>query len=461
VNTGRLLLHDVEIDGTCTDVVIDRGTITAVAVDDARGRDVPGVDVIDGEGGALIPGLWDHHLHLLALAAAADSVPVGPDVVHDAAGLAAALHAAARTTPTGAWIRAVGYHERVAGDLDRDLLDTLVPSHPVRVQHRSGALWVLNSQAAKRVGSDEPSGRLFGADDWLRARLGPPDPPDLAAVGARLARYGITGVTDATPSRSLTAVQPIAAATSSGALPQRVLVTGGPDLTSATFPASVAAGPVKIVLTDHDLPALDDVSVWMATAHDHGRAVAVHCVTRAALVLALAAWSAAGPFAGDRIEHGAVIPPELFATIGHLGLTVVTQPHFVAERGDDYLRDVEPEDVPHLYRCGSLLAAGIEVAAGTDAPFGSDDPWRAMVAACRRTTDDGVVLEPEERVDASIALDLFLGPPGRPGGRRRRVATGAPADLCLLDAPFSAVLDDLSAARVRATIIAGTVVFER
>ena len=44
-------------------------------------------------------------------------------------------------------------------------------------------------------------------------------------------------------------------------------------------------------------------------AHSHGRPVAVHAVTRAALAFAVAAWGEAGSRRGDRVEHGAVVPP--------------------------------------------------------------------------------------------------------------------------------------------------------
>ena len=73
-----------------------------------------------------------------------------------------------------------------------------------------------------------------------------------------------------------------------------------------------------------------------ASAHAAGRPVAVHCVTRVQLVLTLAALDAAGRLPGDRIEHGAVIPAESLPDLR--GLTVVTQPHFVAERGEQYAR---------------------------------------------------------------------------------------------------------------------------
>jgi hypothetical protein len=86
-------------------------------------------------GGALLPGLHDHHLHLMALAAAEGSVRCGPPQVRSAASLASALRAGAGGS---GWIRGVGYHESVAGPLDRALLDTLAPDRPVRIQHRAG-----------------------------------------------------------------------------------------------------------------------------------------------------------------------------------------------------------------------------------------------------------------------------------------------------------------------------------
>ena len=73
--------------------------------------------VLDAEGGAVLPGLHDHHLHLRAMAAALDSLAVGPPQVRTKAQLAQAL-ATAVPGPDG-WIRAVGYHASVAGELDR------------------------------------------------------------------------------------------------------------------------------------------------------------------------------------------------------------------------------------------------------------------------------------------------------------------------------------------------------
>ncbi len=462
-----VVFRDVEVGASATDVAVVDGVVAAVA----PGCDPPpGSEMIDGRGGALLPGLWDHHIHLVALAAARQSVAAGPPDVTDVDQLAASLQAATRAD-RDVWRRAVGYHESVAGDLDRDLLDRLAPEGPVRVQHRSGAMWILNTAAIDRLGLDAEehpglerdgrgrlTGRILGADRWLRDRLdraGASRPPDLAAVGRELARYGVTGVTDATPYEQRDDLDLLAGAAATGALPQRVVATGGPALASTAFPDPLGRGPVKLLVTDHALPPLDDLVRWIAAARQADRPIAAHCVTRTALVLVLTALEIAGFDAGDRIEHGSVIPPDLHPLLATAGCTVVTQPNFVAERGDQYLADVDADDRPHLYPCRSLLDAGIPVAGSTDAPFGHPDPWRAIAAAIDRRTPTGAVLGPEDRLPAERAIELFLGPPGAPGRASRRVEPGAPADLCLLDVPWREVCRQPSAQRVRATMVAG------
>jgi predicted amidohydrolase YtcJ len=469
-DSRELVLRDVEVDGRPVDVRVVDAVVTAVG---PGLRPSPGADVVDGGGGALVPGLHDHHIHLLATAAARRSVAAGPADVGDQAGLAAALRAAGAALPPGRWVRAVGYHASVAGDLDRRAVDALVADRPVRIQHRSGARWVLNSAAVDALGLDErdhpdrpgverdaagrATGRLHRADGWLRPLVAEGGPPDLAPLGALLTGYGVTGVTDTTPYTDLADLAALSGAVLAGALPQRVVVTGGPELAGTDPPEGLEWGPVKLVIDDADYPALDALADQVGAAHGHGRSVAVHCVTRAALVLALAAWEVAGARPGDRVEHGAVIPPELVPDLRRHGLTVVTQPGFVAERGDEYRAEVDAADLPHLYPCRSLIAAGVAVAASTDAPYSDPDPWRAVAAAVARRTRSGAVLDAGEAVTPRRALDLFLSGPQAPGGPPRRVVPGAAADLCLLDRPLGAALADPASLRVACTIRRGRI----
>jgi predicted amidohydrolase YtcJ len=423
-----------------------------------------GEQVLDADSGALLPGLHDAHVHLLALAAVRRSVLCGPPDVRDRAGLAAAL--AGAFPDAAGWVRGVGYVESVAGDLDRGLLDELHRDRPVRLQHRSGALWVVNTAGAVRLGlarSDHPgvdrspdgtpTGRLWRADDWLRSRLPTPSPPPLAPLGHELAGMGITSVCDATPDLDDAAVRALATAAARGDLPQRLELLGAP--LGADLPAGLRAGPYKIVIADSALPALDELVERVRRAHDAGRAVAFHCVTREALVLLLAALDTTGGRPGDRVEHAALVPAELIPELARHGLRVVTQPGFLAHRGDDYLRDVPIAEHGDLYRCRSLVDGGVRLALSSDAPYGPLDPWAVIAAAAERHTPSGAVAGAAERLPAASALDAYLSAPGDPGGSPRRVRPGALADLVLLDRPMAAQLAAPTSDSIRTVLVRG------
>lgn len=328
-------------------------------------------------------GVHDHHIHLFAAAAALASARCGPPEVTDRAGLAAAL--AGATPDARGWVRGVGYHESVAGPLDRLALDACAASGPVRVQHRSGQLWMLDSRAVAALGLDDPrctapgverdgagraTGRLFRADSWLRARLGPSPAPSLAPLGARLAACGVTAVTDATPDNGPAEVAAFAAAQARGELPPRVVVMGTLALSEVAPPPGIEIGAVKIHLAEAALPGPDLLAEWVCAAHARERNVAIHCVTRAELVLALAALDAAGVRAGDRLEHVHVAPPECVGWIARLGLTACVQPALAAARRAEWERETDPRDRPWLAPFAALAGVGIPLLAGSDAPYG-------------------------------------------------------------------------------------------
>lgn len=438
-----------------------RGPVDVRIADGVVAEVGPGIEargIPELRGTAVLPGLHDHHVHLLAMAAARGSVDCGPPHVTDAQSLAAALQAA----PGSEWVRGIGYDDAALGALDRRTLDAIIDTRPVRIQHRSGALWVLNSAALELLRVDASghagaerdergtlTGRLWRMDAWLGTALGEQGEPDLAGVGRELAAFGITGVTDATPGP--TAVLARAAAT----LPQRV-VSMGADPHGALW-----AGPYKIVLSDHALPGIDELTTQLADAHARDRSVAVHSVTRESLFLLLAALDAAGVREGDRVEHAAVAPPEAVDTLARLGVTVVTQPSLVARRGDDYLARVEPRDRADLWRHKSLLDAGVPVGLSSDAPYGDANPWRTIDAAARRVTASGAVVGAAEAVPATLALDALLTAADAPGGAPREVSAGVAADLVVLDCSRADMLARPDASHVRATLIAGEPVYLR
>jgi len=463
-----MLIRAAEIAGQGPlDVRVEGDRISEIAAVLPR---ADGEFTLDADGGALLPGLHDHHIHLFALAAAEQSVRCGPPTVFDAAALGHALtHARARN----GWIRGVGYHESVAGELDRDRLDAWLSERPLRIQHRSGALWMLNSAGVEQLGLDRgadahgierddlgrATGRLFRLDSWLRERLDANGPPDLSDVSRDLADRGVTGVTDATATNDDGALRALIAAVESGALRQHLRVMGRATLPDPHHPG-VELGSVKLLLDERDPTSFDDLTTAIASAHRSNRSVAIHCVTRAELVLACAAFTTAGPRTGDRIEHAGVAPPDTLPALRECGLSVVTQPHFISERGDAYLSDVEARDLPWLYRGRGFLDAGIPLGGGSDAPFGAADPWAAMHAAVERRSASGAVLAPDECLTPEEALALFTTRPDAPGGPSRRVEIGEIADLCLLARSWSETRDDLATSRVMLTLRAGRVIFQ-
>jgi predicted amidohydrolase YtcJ len=140
---------------------------------------------------------------------------------------------------------------------------------------------------------------------------------------------------------------------------------------------------------------------------------------------------------------------------------VVTNPGFIHDRGDRYRAAVPEEQWDDLYRGLSLRAAGIPLAAGSDAPYASYDPWLAMRTARDRRTAGGADLATSEALDAGAALGLYLGDGLTPGGPARTIAVGAAADLILCTGTLAEVLSDLTAQRLSDTIVAGKPVFGR
>jgi len=455
-----VLIRDAEIDfATRVDVRVLQGHISEVG---SSLMPLPDEEIIEAQGHVLIPGLNDHHAHLYAFAAAQASVHCGPPQVRDAMVLRERLRDAARTLSGGAWLRGIAYHESVTGEIDRDWLDAAVADHPVRIQHRSGRLWILNSCALALIAAGDDlsaplertqgraTGRLYDNDAWLRERMGATR-PSLSKVSRLLASYGITGVTDTSHQNGPAEFAAFSEARERGELLQDVRVMGDARLDAVRDHEGMTRGEHKFHLHDHDLPDFDTLCAEIRRAHRASRAVAFHCVTRTDLVFALTALREAGSVQGDRIEHAAIVPPELLSDIHELGLTIVTQPHFIAERGDAYLRDVAADDQTWLYRLRGFLDAGVSLAAGSDVPYGDANPWAAMHAAVNRRSENGVVMGAAESLTPEQALRLFLSPLHAPYAAPRRVAVGESADLCLLAMPWQQVRGDLSQACVRRT----------
>ena len=474
-----LLVVGVDVDGERVDVRCANGVVTAVGTDVTPRR---GETVVRGAAAA-VPGLHDHHLHLMAMAARADSVDVGAERVSDGEDLARVLAAADAASAAGEWLRAVGYHERVLGRLDRWTLDRIVEGRPLRVQHRSGHLWVLNSAGCRAVGLDvgdvdgglhgdcvaidgierdgsgRATGRLFDRDEWLADRLPRREPPDLGPVGRRLASYGVTGVTDATPTAATADLEPLAAARRTGTMAQRIRVMGGLDADAPCIPHGLDVGPLKVMVADGRQPDVDGLVDRIDAAHRSGRPVALHCVSLVAAAVGLpAAWDVAGARPATAWSTGRCSPRTWSA-----GWPSWRSPWSRNRRSSSTgVTSTSTRSTPgtraHLYRCAGLARAGVERGRHRRSVRS-----RGSVGGRRLGGPPVHPVGPGRRGRRAhgtpdAALDLFLSDPADPGGPPRTISVGASADLCLLGDDLDRTLDDPTARRVVTTVVAGRVI---
>ncbi len=456
-----MLIRGAELEGgDISDIRIEHGLVAAIG----QLQRQPDEPALEAAGNLLLPGLHDHHIHVAALAASLCSVRCGPPEVTDFESFVSCLQ-----RPGIGWLRATAYHESVAGVLDAPTLDRIVSHRPIRVQHRSGRMWFLNSAALDALlmtatappglerDGDRYTGRLFDEDTWLQRALGS-TPPSFAHVGSMLAHWGVTGLTEMSPATDVPMADHFMRETVSRALPQRVLLAGTLELAMIGSSTRVLLGPAKLHLHEAALPPYDEACAFIRRAHDQNRAVAIHCATEVELIFALAVFDDAGVAEGDRLEHASIAPDFAIADIARAGLAVVSQPHFIRERGDRYLRDVDEAAQPLLYRLRAFLDSGVVLAAGSDAPFGSCNPWASMAAAVSRQTQAHALIGPSEALTPEQALDLYLRAP-EALHRRRRVTVGVPADLCLIDRSWASARNSLFSVRVRATLISGQMIF--
>jgi predicted amidohydrolase YtcJ len=431
----RHWIANAEVDDSITTILVESGRIASVASNLAPESDD---EVFDAQGGAVLPGLADHHIHLFALAAARHSIDVSGVTDLDTFGV-----------PVGpGWLRAIG----ASRTWTRRELDRAFADRPTRVQHRSGAPWMLNSAAVDRLGpeltyTERESGWVWRDDARIRAALADSgergvSADELAALGRELAALGVTGLTDATPTLDEAGLGLLRSA-----MPQEI----------GSLSSEVASPlPMKIVIADAHPPDFDALVAQFVAARDSGRAVAAHAVSSAALAMAIAAFDIVGAVPEDRIEHAAVCTDLAADRLAQLGVTVVTQPGLWRRRRSEFVDESEPSDVADLWRHGSLQRRGVRVAVGSDAPFGDRDPWQAVHDAATRPP---VPAGSDESVPPQSVLASLLAEAGDPAGTPRAVRVGAPADLVVLDGPRDTVLAQLQQTPrkpVRATLVGGS-----
>ncbi|GAB3271731.1 amidohydrolase [Microbacterium lacusdiani] len=478
---GRELLPLAAIDpGARYDVHLAHGIIADIAPAGALPRRGT---VLDADGAWLIPGLWDHHVHVLQWALGLERVSV-KDAASPAE--AARLAAAAPVRSDGRRIAvemrdalwpeppSTAALDAVTGDvptylLNLDLHSVWMNSAALRREGiASDGVGVVREEAAfaiARVLNDVPvadgdaavaraaqaaAGRglvglvdldmTWNEDPWRRRLAG--------GFDALRVDFGIYPQhLDRAISLGLRSGDPLDASELVRVGPLKVITDGSLGTRTAACSHGYADDPANHgVLTVGD----DELVELMTAATAAGIGCAIHAIGDVANTRALDAFGTTG--AVGRIEHAQLVRHADLARFARLDVGASIQPaHAVDDR--DLADELWPGQTALAYPMRSLRDAGANLLLGSDAPVAPLDPWASMAAAVFRTRDGRAPWRPEERLDPATALAGSTYGGSLAGAR---IEPGALADLAVVahDA-LTASEPDLRTMPVHATMIAG------
>ena len=449
-------------------------------------------DVVDHGRGVILPGLRDGHIHPLGLAAAANQVDLAeaatiPEILER-------LRARAATASADHAIIAIGADdERLSeGRLPTATdLDSVVKDRPVLVYRHCSHVASANSLALDAGGIDRttqnpaggrirrmpngfPSGILEEAAitpvaTALGSLVSPPDADALRVVLRRLRRRGVVAI-DAMASAgtsmwciggdelstiaSLGADSPVATTVfvicdtpEELQHAARVLDASGPMVSFGGWKgfADGSLGARTAALRAPYADAPETRGMLMGTpiremaeaAFALGGVAAVHAIGDAAVEQALVVAESVDRGA-VRIEHASVADPDQIGRMAAAGVTASIQPSFVPSDSAWIGRRLGPHRKSWAHPFASMMAAGVTLRGGSDAPVESPDPFVGIRDAC---------LPGPESLSARQAVDIYSA---------NSLATAAPATFVVCeDDPLRVPVERISAIGVRALWVEG------
>lgn len=223
-------------------------------------------------------------------------------------------------------------------------------------------------------------------------------------------------------------------------------------------------------LNDHGegLPLVDyeHLPEYVKALVGNGFGVHFHATGDAAVAAALGAVAAAGPGPPHQIAHLDVVNPVDVPRFAGLGVMASVQPFWASPDPDlDNLviPVLGPEREQWLYPFWDLVLAGATLAAGSDWPVTTADPWQGIHVAVNRSYDNLRPLLPAQRLDLATALTAYTAGAAIANGCPDSgvIAPGKFADLAVLDRnPFAAPVEEIRETRVLHTFVGGRLVFD-
>jgi hypothetical protein len=464
------------------DVFLDDGIISDIAPAGALPRRGA---VWDAAGRHVLPGLWDHHVHVTQWALAAERV----SVLDARSSRDAAIGAVGSPVFADGRRVAVGFRDALWTDEPSlALLDEVtgdIPTYLINADVHS--VW-LNSAAQRREGvRTDATGLLREAPAFevsRRLNTVPAEYADalVAAMARRAAARGVVGIVDLDMAWNDEAwARRLAGGFDTlrvtfGIYPddlERAVAEGlrtGDPVRGATSDL-VRVGPLKVI-TDGSLGTRTaacshpyagttgdrgmmtvspkELMTLMTTATAAGLECAIHAIGDVANSHALDAFAATG--AVGTVEHAQLVAAADIPRFARLGVGASVQPeHAVDDR--DLTDEIWAAQTAVPYPLRALSDAGANLLFGSDAPVSPLDPWAAIAAAVHRTRDGRPAWRPEQALDVATALAASTrGGSAAPA----TVEPGAVADLILCDAdPLTATESELRGMGVSATLLAG------
>jgi predicted amidohydrolase YtcJ len=500
-------------------VAVHDNRIAAVGSDAQIRRLIgPETRVIDAQGGMLVPGFIDSHVHFISGGFGLASVQLRDARTPEE--FIARIKEFAATVPAGTWITEGNWdHEQWGGELPRsEWIDSVTPNHPVWINRLDGHMSLANTAALRAAGvtkatqevaggeivrgpDGEPAGVLKDNAMALVNRVVPEPTPEMMdrALGAAMRHVAEHGVTSVHNMGSWAELAAFRRAQDAGQLGTRIyavvplsdweqlrdtvaargqgdewlrvgglkgFVDGSLGSHTAAFhePYTDAPGDSGLLVTTPE-----ELYTWTSGADRAGLQVMVHAIGDRANELQLDIFERVARENGTRdrrfrIEHAQHIAPADIPRFGELGVIPSIQSYHAIDDGRWAEKTIGPERIKTTYAFRSLLDADARLAFGSDWFVAPAIPLDGIYAAVtRRTLDDrnpgGWV--PEQKITVEEALRAYTIDAAYASFEEREKGSLEPgklADFVLLDRDLRKIPPEtIRDAQVLMTVVGGNV----
>ena len=497
----------------------------AGSIDDARAFARAGAEEIDLGGAFMIPGFNEAHNHMISFGLTLAWIDARYPSVRSIADIVEQVRQRVAGARPGEWIRARGYDDNKLVERrhpTRQDLDRVAPDNPVMVVNGSGHMSVVNSAALRLSGIDgstpdpqgghivhDAGGEPTGLLQETAQRLLDPHVPDVTtedmveALQRCSNAYAAAGITSSTTA-GVNSEQEFLAhqlATERGVNRLRTYMMIGQPLLGVIDQLGVKTGfgddmlrigPIKF-FADGSLigrtaamfepfledPRPDNLGLEMMPqeeldrvvrqAHDAGFQVSTHAIGDRGIHMVMTAYEralAANPRENHRhrIEHCGICRPEFFGRLRDSNFIAVSQPIFITEYGDGFLRHLGEERATLTYPFRTFLNAGVHLALSSDCPVSAFEPLKGIQATVDEHTGSGQPYVPAEALTVHEAIRHYTVEGAYASfeeDRKGAIIPGMLADFTVLGYdPSSVPSGEIDQTPVKMTVVGGEIIHE-